>query len=335
MNSMLSKFDGDFESHLQDISIPAVVKRGGSCLKTSKDALSCVNLPQTHNSVVTTVSAPSGVTQAIDCLFSNKKDLQNFSRKTMKDLGAVKSIYSPIFNPFWGIRSEWNDAVQCFRENTINTQWNDPQDYRRLYSFALGHFGELFTVEMLNLLAEKEAEKFSILPTNKAILLSQDFPSLPEDKFAPVSIDWQNTFDALKSFFPSSGPVLAPGFVAKNGLLGWNGSDTTAAILALFYYWNTTQVPRVIYQKDRPFQTSGRVDLVGSTKYSYFKREQSGYEQPFVHPQAIDLLDEPYSIPFLIEVPGTEYRLMVTSCSKLARSAGAKDYPAVAKTSGG
>lgn len=340
MNLILPpKFEGDFHLHLKDPSIFSVVKRGGSCITKPQDALDIVLLPETHNARVVVPSAPSGVSQQISNLFTDHSSLKTFSRKIEMGLAEIKLPYQNIFKPL-GVEvfREWSDTVSLFREVVSETDFEDPEDRRKLESFAFGQFGEIFTAKMLHQLAIQQGKEISILPTHETIFLQENFPGLPEDKFASVPINLEKSFEALAIVFPKSGAVLAPGFVAKNGLLGWNGSDTTASILVLFLYVHTGVVPRVIFQKDRPFETVGgknKVILEGATKYSYFKNRQKRYEQPYIHPQAIDLLDEPCSIPFKVEVPGDSYELLVTSCSKLADFLGAHENPAGVKVSSG
>ena len=343
MKSILQKFDGDFKTHLNNSSLPAIIKVGGSVLKTYKDALRLIALPKTHNARIVVVSAPGGVSKKIQNLFLFPKKLQSFSSKTEEELEGIYKIYQSIFKDSGlNVRPYWSERLQLFREVVSGTNFEDSYDLWKLQCCALAHLGEVFTVEMLVKLAEQEGTSFSILETQKTIFLQEDFPPLPEDKFAPVAIDFEKSFNGVKSILASnyetSTPLIAPGFVAKNGLLGWNGSDTTAALLGCFYYEATQEFPRIIFLKDRPFQTSGGqqcVNIEGVTKYSFMKGEQAEYEQPFIHPQAIDILDESYSIPFMVEVPDKDSsRLMVTSCSKLAQSAGAQDYPAEKKSLG-
>lgn len=326
-----NKFVGNPVSHFENHTAPATYKIGGSVLKTPADVERIMQMLAEPSTSVIVVSAPSGVSQHIKTMFvtaGGKKVINTplVQHNVEMILPKVKKIYTHIFGNFGiGFQKSWDERVRFFTEEFLPMQ-NMTTSAWCVEVFALGYFGELFTVELLVKLAKEKGVRCAVLETQQTIFLKKDFTPLPEDLFASVDIDMEKSFEAVAPILVSSRenktPLLAAGFVAKNGLLGWNGSDTTAALLGRFYYEATGQVPRIIFQKDRPFQTSGRVDVVIPAKYSYFKREQSVYEQPFIHPQAVDLLDEPYSIPFLIEVPGSTYRLPVMSCKKLAQVSG-------------
>lgn len=325
------KFDGNPVSLFEDPTQPAIYKIGGSVLKTSTDVVRVLQILAEPSTSLVVVSAPSGVSQCIKNIFVNPSGQKAFSLPCVlnnldTNLLAIEKIYAQIFGNF-GIdfQKHWNERVRFFTQEFLSDQ-NMATSAWRVEVFALGYFGELCTVELIAKLAEKKGVRCAVLETQETIFLKKDFAPLPEDLFASVDIHMEKSFEAvapiLRSNRENKTPLLAAGFVAKNGLLGWNGSDTTAALLGRFYYEATGQVPGIIFQKDRPFQTSGglnSIDVDRVTKYSYFKGQQEKYPQPFVHPQAVDLLDEPYSLPFLIEVPDTEYNLVVTSCKKLAQ----------------
>jgi hypothetical protein len=327
------KFSENPVSHLKNLTQPAIYKIGGSVLKKPVDIERVLRVLAEPFTAIVVVSAPSGVSQCIQDMFVTSQGEKVISMPCLRRnidviLPKVKTIYAHIFGNENSFQDSWDKRVRFFTDEFLPMQ-NMATSAWQVEVFALAYFGEVFTVEMLAQLAEKNEVQCSVLETQQTIFLKRDFLPLPKDLFASVDIDMKRSFEALASILISSHrkktPLLVAGFVAKNGLLGWNGSDTTAALLGRFYYETTGQVPRIIFQKDKPFQTSGgqkSVNIEGVTKYSYFKSQQEERRQPFVHPQAIDLLDEPYSLPFLIEVPGNEYHLVVTSCKKLAQSFG-------------
>jgi len=318
MNTILPKFHGDFFSHLNDDSIPAFHKFGGSGLKIDH----VISILSASNTAGAVFSVPYNVTKK---LFNIKNNLKNLDI-VYQELNTIIQGYTTFALPFRvSLFSAWENRVKLFEEVLNESIKNgDLENFKeriKIEQFVLTTFGEDFFVsEVIYPILKKEGLKLELIDSREVIFLKDNFPELSEDLFSFVDINEEKTMKAL-GYKLSSGekPVILAGSIAKNGLLGLNGSDITLSLLVNAYYQKTKVIPRVIFWKSTPLYTalgsqSKKVD--GVTKYRYFENSQKGATKPFVHPQAIKLLDEPTSIPFSVKIHDDEYHLMVTSCTQ-------------------
>jgi|GEM_PF-1791278 len=325
--AILPKFEGNFFDHLSDTQILSFHKFGGSILKNYEQLCHVADILKKDSSTRGAVfSVPAGVSSTLRSVADNPTSLQVFSTKVQKKLESVYKVYQKFARPSGiDLFFAWQDAINTLKDCIACTNFEDPQEYWELQCFILSAFGESFFVpEVVCPILKKQGLDIEFLDARKMIFLQDNFPKLSEDLFSFVDIKEEKTLETIGYFFSRTEKiVIMQGFVAKNGLLGWNGSDTTLSLLARAYYQQAKKIPRVIFWKGTPLYTTSSeginlsVSLDGTTKYRYLENTQKKATQPFIHPQAIRLLDEPYSIPFGVRLPNDEnYHLMVTSCSQ-------------------
>lgn len=199
-----------------------VNKLGGSCLRSIKDYLNIHQIITQHPCILV-VSASYGTTETLlDCLTlasQNKKYEYQLTQLIHSHIQLSREL-APQGDIEHSILKDQSDILALLKSVSLLGSYSEQQN-----NWLLG-YGEYWSSSIVAALLNAtwiDAGKIITIQQHEGI----------------VSIDWKNTKNYLKKALKNcNAPVIVmPGFVAQDclghrALLGFNGSDFTAAIIA-------------------------------------------------------------------------------------------------------
>ncbi len=297
-----------------------ILKIGGASLRDAKSIRASAQVVKDGGYDMLAVSAIKNVTNILEKvahLVSDDKTLEDayhlFEKSFMRlhqDISRDLSVLSYMHLFLQDLKQEMEEMTD------IDVLNHDPESQKE-FSEHLLTFGERALVQIFKLFLERK-KRCQVYYKDARNLILPDFQNPKKDGgFAPnvqVTLEHMKPFlSELQGAVGSKPLLITEGFItAKNKNLGRNGSDTTIALFAVAYK-QIGYHPEVFYLKGGKFKTK---DGTNQLSYEDFLEGQSGYKQPFVHPEAVNLLMEE-NIPFyILSSEDKEYRLEVGNTSE-------------------
>lgn len=321
--SLLRLFSPEFKNLI-------FLKIGGSVLKTLEDIKYAIALVALLKPKLIVLSALYGVTSKLELMAQllveekliQAEDVWNEIVEThvsyAKHFG-VKGVETFFSNQHSFVFGELLDSLHHTDEKSVQSFTN--------YIMCIG---ERAAVKLLKPLLWGDGVKVTQIDPEKTIFLASPSKSFA---FGEAGIHLDPTLeklgDEITKAFAHGCKVLLPGFIAKGGNLGRNGSDTTLALASTAYYQKKKKPPRVIFLKEKAFTHRETADGTNFNqcfkKWGFFLRSFRSGEQPYIYPDAVSLmLGSPdhreypgpgFSLPFqILAKEDPDFNLCIVSC---------------------